>query len=98
MLQVGEEEAAAGLLGPEWPAPEVLLALQRQCVDISHAAQSREHSPQAKRLIMSLLVTLQGTACLMDRMHFFPSRQQSGQRSAAEQAVERLQRAVGANE
>lgn len=97
-VQVSEEEAAAGALGPEWPAPEVLRALQRQCVDISHAAQSREHSPCAKRLIMSLLATLHGTNCLLDRMHYFPTRSQSGERLAAEQAVERLQRAAGAYE
>lgn len=96
--EVSEEEAAAGALGPEWPAPEVLRALQRQCVDISHAAQSREHSPCAKRLIMSLLATLHGTNCLLDRMHYFPTRSQSGERLAAEQAVERLQRAAGAYE
>ena len=93
-VQVSEEEAAAGLLGREWPAPEVLLSLQRQCVDISHAAKAREEFPGAKRLIISLSAALHGTSCLLDRMHYFPSRHQAGDRQAAVQAIERLELAA----
>ncbi|KAK9805788.1 hypothetical protein WJX73_010423 [Symbiochloris irregularis] len=93
--EVSEEEAAAGLLGPEWPAPEVLQALQHQGVDVSHSAASRRHSPRARRLITSLLAILQGTACLLDRMHVPPSRNHSSEAAASDQAVERLERASG---
>lgn len=94
LVQVSEEEVRAGLLGPEWPAPEVLLAMQRQCVDLSHAAVAREHSPRAKRLISSLFTALCSISCLLERMHFYPSRHQSGEKVAADQAVDRLQQAA----
>ena len=92
---MSEEEAAAGLLGPEWPAPEVLQALQHQGVDVSHSAASRRHSTKARRLITSLLAILQGTACLLDRMHVPPGRNHNSEAVASDQAVERLERASG---
>ena len=70
-LQISEDEAR--MLGPEWPAPEVLSSLQRQVIALSYDVSQQSMAGQArcKRLSRTILHVLQVSSDLQVRLTDF---------------------------
>lgn len=66
--EVGEDEL--GSLGPEWPKPATLLALQSDALEVAEQAGSGRLAghPAARRLAATLAATLGLSAALQDSM------------------------------